>query len=162
MKMKLKSLIIISGLVFSLGCTDFLDEDLQGIYSSSTFYKTAEHAFLATTACYESLAFTTIDNNIWVFGDIASDDATKGGIPGDQSEISFIENFQTTADNGFVEAIWEHYYNGISRTNEALSNIPGIDMDKNLKNKYLSEIKFLRAYYYFHLLNKYVEIPLKT
>ncbi len=162
MKMKLKSLIIISGLVFSPGCTDFLEEDLQGIYSSSTFYKTAEHAFLATTACYEPLAFTTIDNNIWVFGDIASDDATKGGIPGDQSEISFIENFQTTADNGFVEAIWEHYYNGISRTNEAISNIPGIDMDKNLKNKYLSEIKFLRAYYYFQLVNIFGEIPLKT
>ncbi|MCH7658269.1 MAG: RagB/SusD family nutrient uptake outer membrane protein [Bacteroidetes bacterium] len=160
--MKLRSLIIISGLVFTLGCSDFLDEDIQGKYSSSTFFKTAEHALLATNACYEPLAFTSIENNIWVFGDVASDDATKGGIPGDQSEISFIENFETTADNGFVEAIWEHYYNGISRTNEAISNIPGIDMDETLKKKYLSEVKFLRAYYYFQLVNIFGEIPLKT
>ncbi len=160
--MKLRSFIIISGLVFTLGCTDFLNEDIQGIYSSSTFYKTAEHALLATSACYEPLALTSIQNNIWVFGDVASDDATKGGIPGDQSEISFIENFETTADNGFVEAIWEHYYNGISRTNEAISKIPGIDMNETLKKRYLSEVKFLRAYYYFQLVNIFGEIPLKT
>lgn len=160
--MKFRSLIIISGLIFTLGCSDFLNEDIQGKYSSSTFYKTAEHALLATNACYEPLAFTSIENNIWVFGDVASDDATKGGIPGDQSEISFIENFETTADNGYVEAIWEHYYNGISRCNEVISKVPGIEMDENLKNKYVSETRFLRAYYYFQLVNIFGEIPLKT
>ncbi|MCD6347862.1 MAG: RagB/SusD family nutrient uptake outer membrane protein [Bacteroidales bacterium] len=158
----MKSLIIISGLVFTLGCSDFLTEDIQGKYSTSTFYKTAEHALLATNACYEPLAFTSIENNIWVFGDVASDDATKGGIPGDQSEISFIENFETNPDNGFVEAIWEHYYNGIARCNEVISKVPGIDMDMVLLNSYVAEAKFLRAYYYFQLVNIFGEIPLKT
>ncbi len=160
--MKLRSVIIISGFAFLMGCSDFLDEDIQGKYSSATFYKTAEHALLATNACYEPLAFTSIENNIWVFGDVASDDATKGGIPGDQSEISFIENFETTADNGYVEAIWRHYYNGISRCNEVISKVPGIDMDAVLGNKYVSEARFLRAYYYFQLVNIFGEIPLKT
>ena len=145
-----------------MGCSNFLDENIQGKYSTLTFYKTAEHALLAINSCYEPLAFSSIENSIWVFGDVASDDATKGGIPGDQSEISFIENFETTADNGYVEAIWEHYYNGISRTNEVISNIPGIDMEKNIKMKYVAEAKFLRAYYYFQLVNIFGEIPLKT
>lgn len=160
--MKLRSLIIIYGLISILGCSNFLDEDIQGKYSTLTFYKTAEHALLAINACYEPLAFTSIENNIWVFGDVASDDATKGGIPGDQSEISFIENFETNPDNGYVEAIWEHYYNGISRTNEVISNVPGIDMDDILKKKYVAEANFLRAYYYFQLVNIFGEIPLKT
>ena len=160
--MKLKTIVIISAIVFASGCSEFLDENLQGRYSNATFYKTAEHALLATNACYEPLAFKTIENNIWVFGDVASDDATKGGIPGDQSEISFIENFETTADNGYVEAIWVHYYDGISRCNEAISKIPEIEMDEEIKNTYVSEVKFLRAYYYFQLVNIFGEIPLKT
>ncbi|MCF8381144.1 MAG: RagB/SusD family nutrient uptake outer membrane protein [Bacteroidales bacterium] len=160
--MNYKLLITITVLVFSLGCSEFLTEDLQGTYSNSTFYKTAEHALLATNACYEPLAFKSAENNIWVFGDVASDDATKGGNPGDQSDISFIENFETNPDNGFVLAIWEHCYNGISRTNEAIANIPNIDMDITLRNQYVAEAKFLRAYYYFQLVNIFGEIPLKT
>ena len=160
--LKLKVLITIAGLAFSIGCSDFLNEDLQGTYSNSTFYKTAEHALLATNACYEPLAFKSVENNIWVFGDVASDDAVKGGNPGDQSEISFIENFDTNPDNGFVLAIWERYYNGISRTNEVIAKVPGIDMDETLKKQYIAEAKFLRAYYYFQLVNIFGEIPLKT
>ncbi len=160
--MKLKVFIIIAGIAITSGCSKFLDENLQGKYSSATFYKTAEHALLACNACYEPLAFTSIENNIWVFGDVASDDAVKGGNPGDQSEISFIEQFETNSDNGYIVSIWEHYYNGISRTNEAIYNIPNIDMDATLQKQYIAEAQFLRAYYYFQLVNIFGEIPLKT
>ncbi len=160
--MKFKLLIILSGLSISFGCSDFLNEDLQGVYSGTTFYKTGEHALLAINACYEPLAFKSIKNNIWVFGDVASDDAVKGGNPGDQGEISFIDNFETNSDNGYIVSIWEHFYNGIARTNEAIANIPSIDMDETLKNQYLAEGKFLRAYYYFQLVNIFGEVPLKT
>lgn len=160
--MKTKFILIIITLGLVTACSDFLDENLQGRYSSATFYKTAEHAFLATNACYEPLAFKTIENNLWVFGDVASDDATKGGNPGDQSEISFIEEFQATTDNGFLEACWKHYYDGIARTNEVIGKVPAIEMDVDLRNRYVAEARFLRAYYYFVLVNIYGNIPLKT
>lgn len=160
--MKLKVLIIFLGLSLSMACSDFLDEDLQGVYSGSTFYKTSEHALLGINACYEPLAFKSIENNIWVYGDVASDDAIKGGNPGDQSEITFIDNFDTNADNGYIVSIWQHYYTGIARANDAIFNIPNIDMEESLKNQYVAEAKFLRAYYYFQLVNIFGEIPLKT
>ena len=150
--MKLQTIVIISAILLASGCSKFLDENLQGKYSNTTFYKTAEHALLATNACYEPLAFKTIENNIWVFGDVASDDAIKGGNPGDQSEISFIENFETTADNGYIGTIWEHYYNGISRCNEVIPNVQTIEMEMSLQEQYISEAQFLRAYYYFQLV----------
>ncbi|MEX0981527.1 MAG: RagB/SusD family nutrient uptake outer membrane protein [Bacteroidales bacterium] len=160
--MRAKIICIITVLGIINGCSDFLEENLQGRYSSATFYQTAEHAFLAVNACYEPLAFKSIENNLWVFGDVASDDAIKGGNPGDQSEISFIEDFQTTTDNGFIEACWEHYYDGIARTNEVIGKIPDIDMNASLRDQYVAEARFLRAYYYFILVNIYGEIPLKT
>ena len=161
--MRLKNIIVlVTGLLGVVGCSEFLDENMQGTYSSGTFYKTEEHALLAVNACYEPLAFKSIKNCLWVFGDVASDDATKGGNPGDQSEISFIDNFEITADNGYIESIWQHYYEGIARTNKVIANVPSISMEEGLKKQYVAEAKFLRAFYYFNLVNIFGEIPLKT
>jgi hypothetical protein len=116
---------------------------------------------LALTAAYQPLSFTSIKNPLWVFGDVASDDAIKGGIPGDQSEIEFIEQFSYTRDNGFLESIWQRYYEGISRTNDVIHRL-GDGVSSNVKQSVIAEAKFLRAYYYFHLVNIFGEIPLKT
>ncbi len=71
----------------------FLDEQLQGTYSNATFYKTEAHAYLAIAAVYNAASFVSTDNKLWVLGDVASDDATKGGLPGDLSDVQFIDEF---------------------------------------------------------------------
>lgn len=145
----------------SSGCSDFLTEDLQGTYSNSTFYKTEAHALLAVTGVYNSASFVSTDNDLWVFGDVASDDAIKGGLAGDQSDIQFIDEFSYSANNGSLEKIWKHYYEGISRANYLLYYVPNITMDEELKARTLGEAKFLRAWFYFNLVNIFGEIPLK-
>ncbi len=152
--------ILIIGVVLLMGCTDFLNEDMEGIYTSTTFYKTDEHAMLAITAAYQPMSFTSIKNPLWVFGDVASDDAIKGGVPGDQSEIEFIEQFSYTRDNGFLLSIWQRYYEGISRANDVIHRL-GADVSPEVKESVVAQAKFLRAYYYFHLVNIFGEIPLK-
>jgi hypothetical protein len=142
-------------------CSEFLQEDLQGEYSSATFYKTKEHAILAINGAYNILAFTNTNNCLWVFGDVASDDAIKGGGDGDQSEIAYIDQFNINASNSKLENIWQHYYEGITRTNNVLYYVPDISMDEALKARILGEAKFIRAYLYFNLVNIFGEIPLK-
>jgi len=153
--------ILIASTIVFMGCTNFLDEEMQGIYTSTTFFNTNEHAQLALTAAYQPISFTSIRNPLWVFGDVASDDAIKGGIPGDQSEIEFIEQFTYTRDNGFLEYIWQRYYEGISRSNDVINRL-GPNVSSAIKESVVAEAKFLRAYYYFHLVNIFGEIPLKT
>ena len=148
-------------LVLSSSCSDFLDEDLQGTYSNATFYKTEAHAFLAIAGIYNAAAFVSTDNKLWVFGDVASDDATKGGGAGDQSDIQFIDEFNYSRSNGVIDRIWKRYYEGISRANYLLYYGSGIDMDEDLRSRILGEAKFLRAYFYFNLVNIFGEIPLK-
>lgn len=157
---KVRIYIISTFLLFS-GCTDFLDEEMQGIYTSATFFATDDHALLALTAAYQPMAFTSIQNCLWVFGDVASDDAIKGGIPGDQSEIEFIEQFTYTQDNGFLLNIWRRYYEGISRANDVIHRL-GPNVTPLLRQRLIAEAKFLRAYYYFHLVNIFGKVPLKT
>ncbi len=154
-------LYIYAGLIalISIGCSDFLDEEPLGVYPVSAFYKTSEHALLAINAAYEPAAFANSENRLWVFGDIASDDAAKGGLPGDQADIGFIDDFLVFSDNGNVENVWGIYYEGINRCNNILIYVPDIEMDEALKKRILGEAYFLRGYYYFHLTNIFGNIP---
>lgn len=147
--------------VITFGCRDFLEEDLQGNYSNSTFYQTEAHAKLALTGVYNITSFASTNNNIWVFGDVASDDAIKGGNPGDQSNIQFIEEFTYQPSNSYLENLWTHYYEGVTRANYLLYYLPGISMDEDRKNELRGEALFLRSYFYFHLVNVFGEIPLR-
>ena len=162
MKLKLTYGILFFFVIAFNSCTDMLDVDLQGEYTNNTFYQTKEHAIFAINSTYQICSFNSTANNLWVFGDVASDDAVKGGNSGDLSDITYINDFTVNSDNGQPESIWKHYYEGIVRANNVIRYVPDIDMDEELKQRILGEAKFLRAYFYFHLTNIFGEIPLKT
>lgn len=149
-------------LLAATACSDFLEEAPDGTYSSATFYKTETHALLAVNGIYNTISFVSTDNVLWVFGDVVSDDAIKGGLAGDQSDIQFLEEFNYASNNSYLDKIWRRYYEGITRANYLLHYGPGIGMDETLKRRILGEAKFLRAYLYFNLVNIFGEIPLKT
>lgn len=148
-------------LIVAGSCSDFLEEDLTGRYSNATFYQTEAHAQLALTGIYNIVSFVSTDNVLWVFGDVVSDDAVKGGSAGDQSDIQFLEEFNYSANNGYLEKYWKHYYEGITRANYLLYYGPDIDMDAELRDRILGEAKFLRAFLYFNLVNTFGPVPLK-
>jgi len=53
------------------------------------------------------------------------------------------------------------YYDGITRANIVLYQVPGISMEATLKARILGEAKYIRAHMYFHLVNIFGSIPLK-
>jgi hypothetical protein len=142
-------------------CTDFLTEDLKGTFSTATFYKNDKQALQALTGTYNAIAFGNPSNDIWVFGDVASDDAVKGGNPGDQVEIKYIDEFNADANNGIISNYWGFEYEAIARANNVIANVPAATMDEQLKNRIIGEAKFIRAYTYFNLVNVFGKVPLK-
>jgi hypothetical protein len=158
--MKKHLLLITAILLIFPCCEEFLNEQPQGTYPVSAFFQTDEHAMLALTACYTKVSFSDSDNRLWVFADVASDDAVKGGFPGDQADIGLIDNFQVAPDNGNVVSTWAIYYEGVSRCNQIIKYVPDIDMDQALKNRIIGEAYFLRGYFYFQLCNIFGNIPL--
>jgi hypothetical protein len=160
---KLKYISLFLVVLLTAACSDFLDEELEGIYTSETYYNDEDDAISSVNGVYEVLAFTDTDNNLWVFGDVASDDAVKGGATGDQSDIEEVDEFTADSDNGAIENIWVHYFEGINRANNTIYYVPQISMDDTeLQDRIVAEAKFLRAYFYFNLVNIFGEIPLKT
>lgn len=148
-------------LLFVLGgCKKFITKEIVGEYPETQFYQTQAQAVLALNAAYHPLTFTNANSNrLWVFGDVASDDAEKGGDPGDQADIDLIDQFNITPINGNLEAMWGLLYEGVTRCNIVLKKVPGISMDEQLKSGILGEAQFLRANYYFMLVNIFGDVP---
>ncbi len=146
-------------LIVVSSCEKFLDEEMQGDYPVTEFLSSASDVELAVTAAYNCLTYANTNNRNWVFATIASDDAVKGGIAGDQADIQLIDDFIIDSDNGNLEMLWALYYEGITRANFVIDGIRNVAMDQNLKNRYIAECKFLRAYYYFWLSNVYGDLP---
>ncbi|MBP1637585.1 MAG: RagB/SusD family nutrient uptake outer membrane protein [Bacteroidetes bacterium] len=155
-KLTLILTIVAVGSFFS-SCNNFLNDELQGKYTSGTYYTSEENAIMAVNSIYNSLYGTSL----WIFGDVASDDAVKGGNAGDQADINGIDNFSASADNGVLNTYWQATYEIIARANNAIAYIPNITMDETNKNQLIGEAKFLRAYAYFNLVNIFGKVPLK-
>ena len=142
------------------GCKKFLNTEVVGNYPEAAFYKTSAQAVLAINAAYQPLSFASSQNRLWVFGDVASDDAEKGGDPGDQGDIGLIDEFNISSINGNLEYEWGLLYEGITRSNIVLAKVPPINMDADLKARILAEARFLRAWYYFNLVNVFGDVPI--
>ncbi len=151
-------IIVVVLLSLFSSCSDFLTSDLKGSYTSENYYTSAENATMAVTGIYNSL----YGNTLWIFGDVASDDAVKGGNSGDQSDINAINDFSATSDNGVLSTYWTSTYETISRANNVITYVAPMDIDVTLRNRLVGEAKFLRAYSYFNLVNIFGKVPLKV
>lgn len=158
---KAGSILLISLLLVMSSCEKFLTEDLKGEFSTNTFYKNDIQALQALTGVYHAISFTNSDNVLWVFGDVASDDAVKGGFGGDQTEITYIDEFNANSSNGMIKIYWTCVYDAIAQANNVIANVPAVPMDEALRNRIIGEAKFIRAYSYFNLVNIFGKVPLK-
>jgi starch-binding outer membrane protein, SusD/RagB family len=157
------SLVVLSALVLGgAGCKKQLDQHLLGTYTPDNFFTTDANAQLAVNAAYSPLMFTSATTNpLWVFGDIASDDAIKGGDPGDQADMNAINQFNILPSNSSVEAVWGNYYDGVFKSNVVLDGLTNNTLvSDSVRRVSIAQAKFLRAYYYFILTSSYGNIPL--
>jgi hypothetical protein len=109
----------------------------------------------------------TVFRDDFVVGDIASDDMKKKWNPdGDQPWMDQVQSFNFTSSNQAFNGQWTYDYEGISRANLAISYLSDaaitakIAIDPALKNRLLGEVYFLRAFYYFDLVNNFGDVPL--
>ncbi len=103
----------------------------------------------------------------WYIGDIASDDALKGGQNVSDGPAAYeLDNFKVSNNNAILLDFYQMNYQGVARCNLALQEIPKIAADsimtESIRKRLLGEAKFLRALYYFRLVRVFQELPLVT
>ena len=148
-------------------CEKWLTEDGPMVNRVSDYFTSAETARQVTTGVYTPLMWEYQNGYFpeWYFGDIASDDALKGGQNvADGPDLYDIDNFKVVANNGIILQFYRAQYQGIARANLAIEQISGLEPDESLtpelKTRFVAEAKFLRAYYYFRLVRLFGGVPL--
>jgi starch-binding outer membrane protein, SusD/RagB family len=97
----------------------------------------------------------------WVWGDVASDDGTKGSDITDQSTIVPVENYSVDATNGYVVNAWRFYYAGIARANAVLKELAKVNpaLPDATTNSIKAQAMFIRAFIHFQAKKVYNNIP---
>ncbi|MEE0861228.1 MAG: RagB/SusD family nutrient uptake outer membrane protein, partial [Paludibacteraceae bacterium] len=133
------------------------------------FFISTDAAVQNVTGCYTPLMWEYNRTYCpeWFIGDIASDDALKGGgSTTDMADIYDVENWRTTDQNTFALDFYQAQFQGVGRCNLALEYINkmeiGIDeaFTQDMKDRLLGEVHYLRAYYYFRLVRLFAGVPL--
>jgi hypothetical protein len=151
-------------IILASGCgDDFLDRKPLGKLTSANFFETENHAVLATNALYEQMRSWEVHVFSYIgLTDIISDDSDKGSIANDAAFLGEVDDFTYNASNVAPLTVWQGYYRGIYRANNAIENIPGIDMNVALRDRLVGEGKVIRAYLYLNLVRWFGDIPLIT
>jgi starch-binding outer membrane protein, SusD/RagB family len=166
MKKLTKQYLLVMAMILSFtfyGCEKFLDKNPQGDLTQATFPVSAADALLATNAAYATLRTNGYHSGTFPILDIMSDDARKGSQPDDQATtIGPYDNFTFTTTGEELDNWWASLYEGIKRTNVVIDQVPAIEMDATLRNRYVGEAQFLRALYYFDLVRAWGGVPIVT
>jgi hypothetical protein len=109
----------------------------------------------------------TVLRNDFILQDIASGDMQKKWNPdGDQAWMDQFTDFNFTASNGGFNGQWSYDFEGISRSNLSISYLTDaaitakIGIDEPTRKNLLGQVYFLRAFYYFDLVNLFGDVPL--
>ncbi|MFZ1271517.1 MAG: RagB/SusD family nutrient uptake outer membrane protein [Bacteroidales bacterium] len=157
------SLLIVASLVITTGCEDFLQKDPQGELTQEAFPVTASDALLATNAVYVSIRTWAYHSGGYPILDIMSDDAQKGSNPNDQlPTVGPYETFTHTTTQDGLDRWWSALYEGIKRANVVIEKVPSINMNEQLRNRYIAEASFLRGLFYFDLVRAFGGVPKVT
>ena len=179
MKTLYKSLLAIGLLLSFMGCEDALTKDPIGLLTMDQVDTTPTINTLesSVSSSYQLLSNTlnlvgdwqwddgTVTRNDFILQDIASNDMNKKWNPdGDQAWMDELSAFSFTADNGAFNGIWLYDYEGINRINLAMSYLTNSEVTQSVgisdarKDQLLGESHFLRAFYYFNLVDNFGDV----
>ncbi len=159
---KMKNIILLAGaalLLFS-SCSDFLDE--VGYQTDYTYFETEQgmEALVAGTY-YGTRNLATSGNmtpgTMWEI--IGTDIFTGGADGGDRAAWGWYQPGSMTPSLG---GAWNSLYSYISTANQGLQSIETSPLAEDIKDIRRGELQFLRAYYYFFLLQQYGDLVLLT
>lgn len=148
----------------TLSCKkDFLNKTDPTRISTNVFYKDAKQVQQAVDGVYGALQ--PIINGQWLYNELPSDNTTIDFYPADRGPAVRIETFEFyswNAGTSNINDMYVGYYNAIYNANNTLAKIPGAALSDSLNQVYAGQLKFIRAYLYFELVQYFGDVVLIT
>ena len=170
------SVLLTSSLLFG-ACTD-LSEKLYDKVSMDDYGKTPAEIQTIVSGAYATLrgygADTPEGNGtncyptceyVFFLDECASDEAcipTRGTDWYDGGRYQQAQFHTWTADNAMVLSAWRYSFTGISKINAIIYQVEASELSTEAKASVTAELRWLRAYYYWQLLDKFGNVPIVT
>lgn len=165
--MKIKSFIIFIALSLMLGlssCKNYLVEDNKAGATADLTYATKSGIDGLVASCYSfsrgwygkepSLGLSEMGTDLFLYG---FDNKQKSLNTYSITPVSLDNDVN---DNACLDQYWEMFYCAVDVCNNAIKYVPlNKVIDATKKNQYLGEALFLRAFYYWHMVNIWGPIP---
>ena len=144
------------------GCEDFLDTENFTQKNTGNFPQSVEDVNAMLTGAYaiQNTSNDVVKNHPYFVSEAASDERL-GGCGENSTDVQSLDKLMTPNPNNF-EPIWLNRYQGIYRVNMLLETIDRCKDFKteDEKNKIMGEAYFLRALYYWDLVQLFETVPL--
>lgn len=152
-------LAMVGVLPLTMSCGDLLDKQPTASISDASFWKSESDAELALTGCYRFQTGWSHDDFATPQGLLYLDFAGGNGTE-KENFTTLMASTNTQATNGNLYWYWSNAYTQIANYNTFLDNIDNCPMDETLKTQMKSEVKSLRAYFFFNLAFYFKDVPM--
>ncbi len=154
-------LLALGAPVLAIGaCTD-LSVDPYSQIPADQFFRTAEEVNAALAPVYANLRNVLPNNQYHGVTQVSSDEniiPTRGPDWGDGGAWLQLHRHTWTSQHPFINDVWNTSSTGIARANGLLSNLETADVPG--KEAIVAEVRALRAFYYYTLLDFYGRVPI--
>jgi len=147
--------LLIVGLSMT-SCSDLVEEPI-GLLSPDGLFNTTDDIQIAVNGAYTHV----INEEIWgrklsIALMLRSD---MVNLQSTQARRVEMDLHSITSDNEMVYDPWERIYTGIAAANTAIYGGGLVDLDESVKNPVIAQAYFIRAFYYFHLVRLFGDVP---
>ncbi|MDF9799606.1 tetratricopeptide (TPR) repeat protein [Catalinimonas alkaloidigena] len=160
-KFTIPSLLLILTL---LSCgEDYLEKTDPNRLVSDNFYKTETQVEQALNGVYSQLQGIISDQ--WQYNEFITDNTTlhfNVGNRGQGPALEAIEFWQINSSTGNIANLYNSIYSAMVNINTTLAKLEEATFDEAARSEFEGQLKFLRAYYYFHLVQYFGEVIIIT
>lgn len=137
----------------------FLDQTQSTDLNEQVVFSDSAYTINFLSSMYADIGFATWPKRFGGGGlDACTDEAEGTGLGSINTFIQFATG--TVNSNMITKDAWTTAYTNIRRANIMLKNLPEAKFGADIKVRAKAETRFLRAYYYFILLEHYGGVPL--
>ena len=160
----MKTKLIILGLTLlafmSQSCEDFLKEELVSDVSASSYYTTPAGLEDAVDATYGYLKYIYGPPERGFTMNTFGTDVHTNGADGSHKVVNWYDN-NFNASQGMVRETWQRCYQGINQANAVLNRSESIEgIDPAMLTQRRAEARFIRAFWYFYLVQHWGDVHL--
>lgn len=147
---------VLATVVFS-SCENFLNTVPIDKVAAVNYFTDEEGLTQGLAAVYDPLSSTALYKNyLWLHLEGSTDEGYYA-----RSSAPVVATYSHNAGDPTVADLWSTLYSGVNRANDLIANIDLPTMDESKRKVIMAEAMFLRGYYYYMLVSRFGDVPMK-